>query len=208
MRQARPRRSARRIRAARMERPAIEPTSSHHQANRTTGDRQVSQASMIPAMDPAESRPTPRTDACGLDRAHVISALAPSLVTSSATKPSGTRAQARKVWGTVANSLGDPRPDSTPIPSKVSQSPVWTPIGGPVSRPIDSARHGEADATGRRKLTKTPLMRAMADRLKQGGRRSRYCLRKQVVEPAFGQIKQARGFRQFLLRGLDQVRGE
>ena len=29
-----------------------------------------------------------------------------------------------------------------------------------------------------------------------------------MVEPVFGQIKQARGFRQLLLRGLDQVRGE
>jgi Transposase DDE domain len=28
------------------------------------------------------------------------------------------------------------------------------------------------------------------------------------VEPVFGQIKQARGFRQFLLRGIDKVRGE
>lgn len=51
-------------------------------------------------------------------------------------------------------------------------------------------------------------MSAMATRLKRAGRRSRYRLRKQVVEPEFGQIKQARGFRQFLLRGLDQVRGE
>ena len=32
--------------------------------------------------------------------------------------------------------------------------------------------------------------------------------RKQIVEPVFGQIKQARGFRQFLLRGLDKVRAE
>ncbi len=70
------------------------------------------------------------------------------------------------------------------------------------------ARHGEADAAGRRRLTKMPLMSAMAARLKRAGRRSRYRLRKQVVEPVFGQIKQARGFRQFLLRGLDQVRGE
>ena len=70
------------------------------------------------------------------------------------------------------------------------------------------ARHGEANATGRRKLTKTPLMSAMATRLKRAGRRSRYRLRKQIVEPVFGQIKQARGFRQFLLRGLDQVRCE
>ncbi len=30
-------------------------------------------------------------------------------------------------------------------------------------------------------------------------------LRKQTVEPVFGQIKQARGFRQFLLRGREKV---
>ena len=35
-----------------------------------------------------------------------------------------------------------------------------------------------------------------------------YARRKCIVEPAFGQIKQARGFRQFLLRGLEKVRGE
>jgi transposase len=35
-----------------------------------------------------------------------------------------------------------------------------------------------------------------------------YASRKIVVEPVFGQIKQARGFRQFLLRGLEKVRGE
>jgi len=70
------------------------------------------------------------------------------------------------------------------------------------------ARHGEADAAGRRRLTKMPLMSAMAARLKRAGRRSRYRLRKQVVEPVFGQIKQARGFRQFVMRGLDQVWGE
>ena len=35
-----------------------------------------------------------------------------------------------------------------------------------------------------------------------------YATRKMIVEPVFGQIKQARGFRQFLLRGLAKVRGE
>lgn len=43
-------------------------------------------------------------------------------------------------------------------------------------------------------------------RTKQGGRK--YKLRKQTVEPVFGQIKGARGFRQFLLRGLEKVKGE
>ena len=31
---------------------------------------------------------------------------------------------------------------------------------------------------------------------------------KQLPEPVFGQVKQARGFRQFLMRGLDKVSGE
>jgi transposase len=35
-----------------------------------------------------------------------------------------------------------------------------------------------------------------------------YAVRKAIVEPVFGQIKQARGFRQFLLRGLAKVQGE
>ena len=38
--------------------------------------------------------------------------------------------------------------------------------------------------------------------------RQRYALRMGTVEPVFGQIKQGRGFRQFLLRGLEQVDGE
>jgi transposase len=53
-----------------------------------------------------------------------------------------------------------------------------------------------------------PLTKAMRDKLKRAGWRSRYKLRKQVVEPVFGQIKQARGFRQFLLRGFEKVRAE
>jgi transposase len=35
-----------------------------------------------------------------------------------------------------------------------------------------------------------------------------YAARKAIVEPVFGQIKQARGFRQFLLRGFTKVQGE
>jgi transposase len=59
----------------------------------------------------------------------------------------------------------------------------------------------------KRKIT-GPLTKAMRDKLKRAGWRSRYRLRKQVVEPVFGQIKQARGFRQFLLRGIDKVKAE
>ena len=53
----------------------------------------------------------------------------------------------------------------------------------------------------------TPLD-AMAHRLKTPEGKKRYALRKQTPEPVFGIIKSVLGFRQFLLRGLDQVRSE
>lgn len=62
-------------------------------------------------------------------------------------------------------------------------------------------KHGTRSPTGR-KRPETPLRAAMATRLKRGGFRSRYRLRKHVVEPVFGQTKKARGIRRFLLRGL------
>jgi hypothetical protein len=49
---------------------------------------------------------------------------------------------------------------------------------------------------------------AMREKIKAGGHDSPYRLRKQLPEPVFGQIKQARGFRQFLLRGLEKVQAE
>ena len=69
---------------------------------------------------------------------------------------------------------------------------------------VGRAKH-PADA--KRKIA-APLTKAMRDKLKRAGYRSRYRLRKQIVEPVFGQIKQARGFRQFLLRGIDKVSAE
>jgi transposase len=53
----------------------------------------------------------------------------------------------------------------------------------------------------------TPL-EAMAHRLRTQEGKKLYALRKHTPEPVFGIIKAALGFRQFLLRGLDKVRGE
>jgi hypothetical protein len=53
----------------------------------------------------------------------------------------------------------------------------------------------------------TPL-EAMDHRLKTPEGKQLYALRKQIPEPVFGIIKSVLGFRQFLLRGLDHVRGE
>jgi transposase len=48
----------------------------------------------------------------------------------------------------------------------------------------------------------------MKRKLKTKAGKAVYAARKTIVEPVFGQIKQARGFRQFLLRGIHKVRGE
>ena len=48
----------------------------------------------------------------------------------------------------------------------------------------------------------------MREKIRAGGHESPYRLRKQLPEPVFGQIKQARGFRQFLLRGVEKVAEE
>jgi transposase len=53
----------------------------------------------------------------------------------------------------------------------------------------------------------TPV-EAMAHRLKTPEGRALYALRKQTPEPVFGIIKSVLGFRQFSLRGLENVRGE
>jgi len=48
----------------------------------------------------------------------------------------------------------------------------------------------------------------MMRKLQTKAGRAVYAARKCVVEPVFGQIKQARGIRQFLLRGIQKVQGE
>ena len=53
----------------------------------------------------------------------------------------------------------------------------------------------------------TPV-EAMAHRLRTPEGKKLYALRKQTPEPVFGIIKSVMGFRQFGLRGIDNVQGE
>ena len=47
---------------------------------------------------------------------------------------------------------------------------------------------------------------ARRNRTKQG--KEEYARRKVIIEPVFGQIKSGLGFRNFLLRGLEKMKGE
>ena len=60
-------------------------------------------------------------------------------------------------------------------------------------------------------LAKAPQadwIKAMQEKMELSENRAHYRLRKQTVEPVFGIVKHAMGFRQFLLRGLEKVEGE
>ena len=48
----------------------------------------------------------------------------------------------------------------------------------------------------------------MARKVRTKKGRATYSKRKHIVEPVFGQIKEARGFRRFSLRGLENVKYE
>ena len=67
---------------------------------------------------------------------------------------------------------------------------------------------GDCPAASPEPASAPTRVEAMREKIKAGGHDSPYRLRKQLPEPVFGQIKQARGFRQFLLRGLEKVHAE
>ncbi len=54
----------------------------------------------------------------------------------------------------------------------------------------------------------TTAKERMAAKVRTSDGKALYARRKVIVEPVFGQIKEARGFRRFLRRGLEKIRGE
>ena len=71
-------------------------------------------------------------------------------------------------------------------------------------------KHGERvpEAPRGRPPTDLTAKQKMARKLRTKKGRTIYARRKTIVEPVFGQIKRCRGFVQFLLRGIDKIRGE
>ena len=71
-------------------------------------------------------------------------------------------------------------------------------------------KHGKTECAAQRGPLPKGASRVdkMKRRLQTKAGATVYAARKAIVEPVFGQIKQARGFRQFLLRGIRKVQGE
>ena len=74
---------------------------------------------------------------------------------------------------------------------------------------VERMKHGELPPLVRGRPCKDMSVKdRMRRKLMTKRGRTVYAKRKGVVEPVFGQIKQARGLRQFLLRGLENVKAE
>lgn len=69
---------------------------------------------------------------------------------------------------------------------------------------------GKPDPTGKlpANAPRGPMAQQMRQRLAQPQERQRYRKRSGIVEPVFGLLKEILGYRRFLLRGLQKVRGE
>jgi transposase len=83
-----------------------------------------------------------------------------------------------------------------------------TPIDGYIA--TRKMKHGERPGPAPRGPLARPATQVerMARKLRTTKGAVIYATRKSIVEPVLGQIKQGRGFRQFLLRGLEKVCGE
>ena len=73
--------------------------------------------------------------------------------------------------------------------------------------PPERQRHGATPTLEPLADNATPAQR-MRHKLSQPEGRAAYKMRKAIVEPVFGQIKEARGIRRLLLRGVEAARGE
>jgi transposase len=72
---------------------------------------------------------------------------------------------------------------------------------------VSRGTHGSS-GNGEAPPQEKKVWRAMRDKLSTDEGRQIYSRRKTIVEPVFGQAKEARGFRRFSLRGLKKVRAE
>lgn len=75
--------------------------------------------------------------------------------------------------------------------------------------PPDKTRHGEKLISPRGPISpKMSVAERMRRKLRTKAGQAIYKLRKAIVEPVFGRIKETMGFRQFLLRGSEKVQAE
>lgn len=141
-----------------------------------------------------------------------VDAEAQIIVAADITQDANDKHQLRSMLGQVEQNIGaKPKASSAdsgywssdPIADKQSEG-----IDLYVATPSDkTCRSTETLASGDPVNIDTPL-KQMRQKLQSEMGRSIYKMRKAIVEPVFGQIKECRGFRRFSFRGVKNVRAE
>ncbi len=142
----------------------------------------------------------------GYNAQAAVDATAQVIVSHDLTASTSDHDQLVPLLDAIGDNLGRKPREASADAGYLSEANLQAMADRDISAYIATGRAKHA-AEGKRTMTAT-LSKAMRAKLKRAGWRSRYRLRKQTVEPVFGQIKQARGFRQFLLRGIEKVTAE
>jgi transposase len=134
------------------------------------------------------------------------------IVGHAVTQATNDKKQLMPMITTIEQQAGD-TPDQVLADAGYCSDESLTAIAGTCIDAYISTRkqkHGERlGPCPRGRLPKTAtIVDRMARKLQTKTGAAAYAARKGIVEPVIGQIKQARGFRQFLLRGFDKVQGE
>ena len=131
---------------------------------------------------------------------------------SSAPRAQNDRQQLVPMIATIAGQSGDTPPQLLADAGYCSDANLAAIEATPIDAYISTRKQKHGERPGPCPRGPLPKMATRVDRMtrklhtKAGA--AIYAARKAIVEPVFGQIKQARGFRQFLLRGLEKVQGE
>ncbi len=133
------------------------------------------------------------------------------IVAAEVTQEANDKQQVQPMVEQIEENLGRLPKELSTDSGYYSERNVWY-VAGRGIEPLmcpDRLRHGEGPGAARGRIPKdATVTERMRRKLQTKSGRRRYCKRKGTVEPVIGQIKEIRGFRQFLRRGLENVRGE
>jgi transposase len=162
-----------------------------------------------------ESRIMPSSDKAfiqGYNAQAVVDSTCQVIVAEDVTQQTNDKQQAEPMMDQVPENTGQTPKKASLDAGYFSETNVGSlqADGIEVFIPPDRQTHGQAPPSAPRGRPPDDLSVVDRMRRKLQTKRGRaiYSRRKAIVEPVFGQIKQGRGFRQFLLRGLDNVKGE
>jgi hypothetical protein len=132
------------------------------------------------------------------------------IVAAAVTQQANDKQQLVPMLGEVQAMTGKMPQQATADAGYFSEKNVTDPrLGGTdLLVPPDRQKHGADVPCATGPPPEATIAERMRHKLRTPEGRAIYKMRKAVVEPVFGQIKECRGFRRFLLRGLSRVQAE